>query len=462
MAVNRIVREPQKGNFGKAELFALAIGQVIGAGVITYSVLALKMTGYSVWLAYLVAIALGLVMSLPMIFMSSAFRVGGGFYSVISSTLGAKAAGVFVYMWLPQSIMMSMFAISAGEYLGDTFAIIGSPMARKMVSLSLMVLFVVVNLLGRDIMARFQKGMVWVLIASLLMYIGFGIGKIHLPIFNFSDPNFMPFGMMKFDGGLLTAGFFAAVFVLIQSTQGHNGVFAYGAMSKNPKKDAPFAVLLTTAFLVVLYVGVAIVACGTMTLEEYGASTTLVFSAKKIMPPIFFYLFIIGGPLMALTTTLNASISSMVVVIGQACDDGWLPKKLGAKNKHGAYVWLLLIIGAFGVAPILFNFSIGTLLNNIQLLLSGVGFLYLYAIYKLPDKHPEVWKRNTLHVPGGVHKLATAITILLTMIVFVKSCMSVNATIVIVSVSALIICIVLGVWRAKTANVTIYDSLWAD
>lgn len=57
--------EPKPGSLGKPELYALAIGQVIGAGVITLIVPAIKMTGYSAWLAYFAAIIMGFVMILP-------------------------------------------------------------------------------------------------------------------------------------------------------------------------------------------------------------------------------------------------------------------------------------------------------------------------------------------------------------------------------------------------------------
>lgn len=70
--------EPKPGILGKTELYALAIGQVIGAGVITLIVPAIKMTGYSAWLAYFAAIIIGFVMIAPTIFVSSALRLGGG------------------------------------------------------------------------------------------------------------------------------------------------------------------------------------------------------------------------------------------------------------------------------------------------------------------------------------------------------------------------------------------------
>ena len=47
MAIH-VVKEPvpKPGTLGRTELYALAIGQVIGAGVITLIVPAIKMTGY--------------------------------------------------------------------------------------------------------------------------------------------------------------------------------------------------------------------------------------------------------------------------------------------------------------------------------------------------------------------------------------------------------------------------------
>ena len=84
MAIH-VVKEPvpKPGTLGRTELYALAIGQVIGAGVITLIVPAIKMTGYSAWLAYFVAILMGFVMILPFVFISSTLRLGGGNYSML-------------------------------------------------------------------------------------------------------------------------------------------------------------------------------------------------------------------------------------------------------------------------------------------------------------------------------------------------------------------------------------------
>lgn len=49
--------EPKPGILERSDLFAIAVGMVIGSGMVTLIGPAMAYTGYSVWLAYLTAIA---------------------------------------------------------------------------------------------------------------------------------------------------------------------------------------------------------------------------------------------------------------------------------------------------------------------------------------------------------------------------------------------------------------------
>lgn len=191
MAIH-VVKEPvpKPGTLGRTELYALAIGQVIGAGVITLIVPAIKMTGYSAWLAYFVAILMGFVMILPFVFISSTLRLGGGNYSMLCDLSSPRASGVFAYMYLTQCLSLSLFGASAAAYLGDIIPALNSHWARVIVGVTLLTFFYVVNLMGVDIMAKAQKMMTWLLIAALILFAIVGIFKMKLPIFDFSDPNF--------------------------------------------------------------------------------------------------------------------------------------------------------------------------------------------------------------------------------------------------------------------------------
>ena len=63
------VPAPPPGILKKPELYALSIGQVIGAGVITLVGPAMALTGYSAWLAYGAAIIWGFLMIMPVVMM---------------------------------------------------------------------------------------------------------------------------------------------------------------------------------------------------------------------------------------------------------------------------------------------------------------------------------------------------------------------------------------------------------
>lgn len=68
-------KEIPKGTLGLVELYCLSIGQVIGAGVITLVGPAITATGYSAWLAYLLAIVLGFFTVFPLVFICGTLRL---------------------------------------------------------------------------------------------------------------------------------------------------------------------------------------------------------------------------------------------------------------------------------------------------------------------------------------------------------------------------------------------------
>ena len=454
--------EPKPGTLGTKELYALAVGQVIGAGVITLIVPAIKMTGYSAWLAYLTAIIMGFIMVLPTIFISSTLRLGGGNYSMLCELAGPTVGGIFAYAYLTQCLSLSLFGASAAAYLGDIFPILGSHLARIIVGGALLTFFFVVNLMGVDIMAFAQKVMTWLLIAMLFVFAVAGVIQGSLPIFDFSDPEFLTQGWgITFENGQIAGGFTGAVLLFVYSCQGYYMTSSYGKDSKNARRDITKAMLMTVPTLIVLYVGVAMAGTRVMTVEEYGSSTTLVFAAQRIFPTWLFILFIIGGPIMALLSTLNSSFAYNAINIGQSCDDGWLPASFGKKNKAGARVWILTFMYVVGMIPIIFGFSIEVITNMVQLMTSAFAILNMVAYLKLPKKYPNSWKKARLHVPDALYYVICWVSFFFFMVVLWKSCLSMSPLLAAINVAAIVILAAVGLWRSKTGNIVIHTSVWS-
>lgn len=454
--------EPKPGTLGKPELYALAIGQVIGAGVITLIVPAIKMTGYSAWLAYFTAIIMGFIMIMPTVFVSSTVRMGGGNYSMLCGLAGPSVAGIYAFAYLTQCLSLSLFGASAAAYLGDIIPALGGTVPRIIVGAALLTFFYVVNLMGVDIMAAAQKMMTWLLIAALLLFAIVGLVKRQLPIFDFSDPNFLINGWgVTFSNGQISGGFMGATLLFVYSTQGYYMTTAYGGDSKNARRDIPLVLLLAVPTLIVLYVGVAMAGVGVMSVDEYGASTTLVFAAKRIFPTALFYAFIIGGPIMALLSTLNSSFAYNAITIGQSCDDGWLPQAFGKKNAKGSRVWILTFMYVVGMIPIIFGLSITVITNMVQLIGACFAFLNFVAYIRLPKLYPDAWKRSRYHIPDGLYYFICCLSMAGFVVTLWKSCLSMSPRLAAANVTAIVILAIVGVIRGKKGNIVVHTSIWS-
>lgn len=461
----QVIKEsaPAPGTLKKPELYALSIGQVIGAGVITLIVPAIKMTGYSAWLAYFVAIIMGFIMIAPTIFVSSTLRLGGGYYSLLCDLAGPTTSGVFAFAYLTQCLSLSLFGTAAAAYLGDVLPALGTPGARIVVGVSLLTFFYIVNLMGVNVMAKAQKLMTWLLIAALVIFAVIGIARMKLPIFDFADPNFLTQGWgIALKDGKVTGGFLGATMLFVYSCQGYSMTCAYGRDAENARRDIPWAMLMSVPTLIILYVGVAMAGTGVMSIEEYGQSTTLVFAVRSIFPSWLFFAFIIGGPIMALLSTLNSSFAYNAILIGQSCDDGWLPKAFGKKNKYGSRMYILTFMYLFSLVPIIGGLSITVITNIVQLIMAALAFLYMFAYFRLPAKYPEAWVKARLHIPNGLYYGVCILSLIFFIVMFVKSCLSMSPALAAANVIAFILMALLGIWRAKTGEITIHTSVWAE
>lgn len=458
-------KEPAPGkDFGKPELYAIAIGTVIGSGVITLIVPAIKMTGYSAWLAYLFAIFMGVCMILPYFFISSTLRMGGGAYSLLNGLGGPRLGGMYAFLCLTQCFGLSLFGTSAAAYLGDIFPILGSSGARVVMGVALLTFFYVVNLMGMNIMAKVQKLMVWLLIAALLLFTVVGIAKIKLPIFNFNDPNWLinGWGVTFNEKGLISGGFFGAVLLFIYSCNGYYALTGYGRNAKNPRHDIPLVLLACIPTLILVYVGSAIAAVGTLSLEEYGQSTTLVFAARSIFPPAVFIVFIIAGPIMALLSTLNTSFAVRGMDVSQSCADGWLPKWLGRKNKHGAPATALTFFYIIGVIPILFQMSIVALTNLVQLIVAFFMLLNFFGFIRMPKLYPNAWKRARFHVPNPVYYGCCCLSLFVSCITIWKTCLSLSPALAAGNIIVIAVLSLASYIRGKSGtDVSIRTSVWS-
>lgn len=440
------IPEPPKGPQRRPELLALAVGQVIGAGVVTLVGPAIAYTGYSAWLAYFAAIVLGLVYILPIVFITGTVRLGGGQYSMVSGILGPIPAGFQAISCLTGSFACALFATSIGGYVNDLLPFIPAQIA----SITFLTLFFVINLFGVNIMAKVQKLMTWCLLAALMLFIVFGLFHLQNPIFDFHSGDFLSGGFK---------GFVSATMLLYYSTTGHYLTMNYSRTAQNATRDIPWAMLMATPVLLVVYCGVAIVATGVLPVADT-AGRSLAVVAQSIFPAPLFILFIIFGPMFALFTTMNGTMAGTPYMIAQSAFDGWLPKSFADKNKHGVFWKILVFEYLYSLIPVIFNFSTSEISNNMLLFSSFVTCIQLFAYFRMPSKFPEAWKRSRWHVPNPVYYLCCTLCAALNIFVLFNSFATLNPVVAIVSGLLIVLAFVYAIIRMRSAKVVIQNSAW--
>ncbi|MCD7895127.1 MAG: APC family permease [Planctomycetaceae bacterium] len=295
---------------GFKELMSTSVGQIIGAGIMSLMGIAIGMTGRSVPVAFLIAAFFSVISIIPLVIIAGTVRMRGGQYTMTALLAGKRFAGVFIILFIAMNVGISMYALSFADYF---LALFLPSVGRKTVAIAILIIFYLINMFGVDKMAKAQNLIVVVMVVALGLLAVFGIGKV--------DPDYL-------SGNLLPNGYkglFSAAALLTFATGGAFLIVNLSAEAKNPTRDIPLTIVVSTLGVAVLYGFIAVVAAGVLPVETV-AFKPLSLVAEAVFPPYLYVFFMVCGAMFALISTLNAQLAWATKLILQACVDGWFPQ----------------------------------------------------------------------------------------------------------------------------------------
>jgi APA family basic amino acid/polyamine antiporter len=359
------------------DVFSIALGQVIGSGIMVLIGIGIEFTAYAIPFAFVLSACLSVIKQLPVAFMGSAMPATGGLYVYCKRVLGPKIGFFYLAILLVTHILIALFALGFAEY---AVALLPG-LDIRFIALGILVLFYFVNIFGVKQAAAVQKVMIVFLLLGLTSLIAFGIFEVDYAHFANQEELF-PNGWY---------GFGLACVVLSFSTGGAQYVSELGGEMKNPHHDLPRAIIYSTLLAAVFFALVSIVAVGILPVEQT-AGKPLSEVARAILPPQIYTAFIVGAGLFALATSINSTFSWATKSVLIACEDGWLPKGIAVVNKRFNTPHILLtFLLIFGATPIL----AGKDLRYIIMLGGGLVFIYdmipLIAAFALSRRLPDVF-----------------------------------------------------------------------
>lgn len=403
-----------KQTLGFFDLMSTAIGQIIGAGIMTLLGSAIALTGRSVPIAFLISAIMVVGYSIPKILICGAARVRGGEYTMVAMLAGKRMAGIYTIVNTLSNLSLAMYSLSFASYFISLFGF-GN---EKVIALIVTTLFFVINIIGVDVMAKFQNIIVLMLCVALGLFAAFGIAHI--------QPDYMTAGFLTNGiGGLMQAGG-----LLTFAVGGSTVVANLSAEAKNPTRDIPIVMLVSTLIVAVIYGVIGVVAAGVLPVEQV-AGQNLAMVAEYVLSRPMYVFFMVCGAMFALISTLNAQFAWATKPILQGCDDGWLPQQLAYLHpKFKTPVILLGILYVIAVVCIVSGLSI-SILGNLTLIMTTLAVAIICAFtWKLPEICPKGWEKS---------KFKVSKTLLYIIVVFSTFCALVNIYLNVIQLSSALI-----------------------
>ena len=372
---------------GLPEVSFIAIGFTIGGGVFVFTGIVLRIAGPALPLAYGLAVIPVFISMLPLAMLGAAIPATGGNYKYPSRMVspGLAFVGVWTYALATFFGQIPLYSIACARYA----SIFLPGLSVELVAAGIITFFMLINVLGVRLAARFQALMVVILIAALLYFAACGMTR-------FDAANLSGFGV-KGAGGV-----FLGTALLTFTYFGSNGIIELGGEIKEPGKVIPRAFMVAFPVVMILYLLLAIALVGAVPWRELAAADEPLLKAGRIfLPRAGFLFFVAGGAILALITTLNAIFIVGTKSLLALINDNLLPRSIGSVNRRfGTAHLLFLFIWAFSLVGVFSGLPLETFASYSALGGLIIFFPVLLASMRLPKRYPERYRQAGFKLKG--------------------------------------------------------------
>lgn len=362
------------------DLFFMAMGSTIGAGIITNTGVAIGMAGSGVIIAYLMAFLVMFIANLPTMFFATVHPVMSPAY-VMTSWVSKKAAGFWLYCQIFAAFAQAYMGVAFGTYVASIFTGVNTSVA----ACAIVTIFFLLNLLDLKTSAKVQNIVTAILLIVLLSFIILGLPKCDL-------------GQLFSSESLLYGGYrgiFDACASVLFGVGGCTILMNFGPQIDNPKRNIPRMTIITFFCAFLAFGLVAFVGSGVAPISEV-AGQPMTYQAQIIYPGNGYLIFVVGGALLAIITTINSNYQRYWSSILRGVDEGWLPEFMGKRNKNGIPWVLMVLFWLMALIPNLFGLNIGQLVSLASAVTLIPMLIPIWGFVKLPDGDPEGWKASRL------------------------------------------------------------------
>lgn len=303
------------------DVFALATGATLSAGLFLLPGPAFAQAGPAVILAYMLAAVPLIPAMLCVVELSTAMPRAGGTYYFLERSLGPLVGTVGgIGTWLALVLKTAFALVGLGAYIALFFD--PEPWMTKLLAVGFALTFCALNLMGSKMTGGLQRILVVGLLVVLAVFIVLGVPQV--------------------DTSRMT-GFFDAGGSSIFETAGmvyisYVGVTKVASVSEevaDPERNLPKGIFLSLGASILVYALCVTVLVGVVPADELAASITPMANGAAAIGGEPVRLLVIGAALLAFFCVCNSAILAASRYPLAMSRDGLAPESMGTLNKRG-------------------------------------------------------------------------------------------------------------------------------
>jgi len=350
------------GTLGYWALVAIGIGGMVGGGIFAVLGLAVQLAHGGTPLAFLIAGIVALLTTAAYARLSVAFPSQGGTVEFLNQAYGVGlfSGSLNILLWLSYIVMLSLYAYAFGSYGAEFFPDDSHQVWKHVLISAVIVLMTVLNIMGSQAVGRAETWIVGIKVAILTLFIvagASGIDHARLAVDTWSPP------VQLAAGGML----------IFLAYEGFELIANAAGDARRPRKTLPKAYYSAVLFVILLYVLIAAVAVGNLSLNKIANARdyALAEAARPFLGHAGFILIGIAA-LLSTASAINATLYGAARFSYVIAKEGELPEALEHKIWRRPIEGLLLSSATTLFIANLFDLSSISMMGS-------AGFLLIFA-----------------------------------------------------------------------------------